>query len=445
MVFTVSIRSIVIGIAAFLMLAPCSLRAEELTQRNVERAVFLVLPEVAYDTQLLADALAQSKSNPSISAWVGKIDFARLSHIRKTRIEWLERHLPALEREYEQEVERLRRAGIDPARSAVQFPLASIVVTVTLPPESALDAGCDRRTISLESVRHELSLSAQLSHTSAESQLLSFVSQPIWDEIDLKGGFRELQGADPHIKHDVVRRAVWLHLAKFGNEETLDRALGHIADNHSESDWIRALRPKIKAEFQNLKKQRKDWLADVIKALEQPGGKREFQLPKVVWVAGQSVRLQGRMYLSPEDLPRLRLEQQALKANVSSNDVQNLRNAVVAEVSRQIIAYANQSATDVVRLRAKNTADPTGKKDATGREIFNWTISLDGCKEHLEKVDHVIYRLHPTFSRNVFEINRKAVDDDFAFAASGWGRFLVRIDVVFRDGSTEKVEHWLQW
>ncbi len=433
-------------IAATAVYSSHRLQGEEVTQRNLERAVFISIPEAAYDEQILLAALAKCKSDASVATLVNKIDAQRLSHIKKSRIEWIQRQLPGLEREYEQEKERLRQAGIDPARSVGQFPLLSIYARVPLPAEWALDSECDLRTVTLESARYELSQTAQQAQGSIESLFANLVCQPIWDEIDLKGGFRELQGADPEIKLDVLRRAVWLHVSKVGNEETLERALTQIATDHGDSDWIRAKTPQLRAQFRHLKTLRKDWLSSVIKALEQPGSMREFQLPKDVWVAGQNVRLQGRVYLSPDDLPRLRLERIALETNVTTNSTQQLRDAIVSELSRQIVVAAKESSAAVTRLRGVNTAYPNGDQDRTGRDIFSWTISLDGCDKRLAQVDHVVYRLHPTFQPNVFEVKRKSIDDDkFPFTATGWGKFLVKIDVVFRDGSAEKVEHWLQW
>jgi hypothetical protein len=72
---------------------------------------------------------------------------------------------------------------------------------------------------------------------------------------------------------------------------------------------------------------------------------------------------------------------------------------------------------------------------------WNWSVWLDGPSEELDNVESVTYLLHSTFPNPVREI----VDRDNAFRldARGWGEFMIRATVLFRDGATRQLSHWL--
>ena len=75
--------------------------------------------------------------------------------------------------------------------------------------------------------------------------------------------------------------------------------------------------------------------------------------------------------------------------------------------------------------------------------LWSWSISLAASNEELDQVDKVIYHLHPTFRKSeVVKTNRSR---NFRLDASGWGTFVVRIEIFYNDGNTEELRHRLKF
>lgn len=74
---------------------------------------------------------------------------------------------------------------------------------------------------------------------------------------------------------------------------------------------------------------------------------------------------------------------------------------------------------------------------------WEWSLSLDAPADELAKIDKVIYTLHPTFTNPVIERTNPA--NGFLLKTSGWGTFVVRIDVNYKDGGVAHLRHRLQF
>lgn len=73
---------------------------------------------------------------------------------------------------------------------------------------------------------------------------------------------------------------------------------------------------------------------------------------------------------------------------------------------------------------------------------WKWGAFLDDSGTgDLEKVDYVEYILHPTFKNPVRKITDRG--SGFRLSTSGWGVFLLRAIVHFKDGSTRNLSHSL--
>ena len=78
-----------------------------------------------------------------------------------------------------------------------------------------------------------------------------------------------------------------------------------------------------------------------------------------------------------------------------------------------------------------------------GKDWWEWSVWLEGVKKELDAIDHVVYTLHPTFSNPVVSVaNRKT---GFRLDSSGWGEFMIYIQVKNKDGSTNKRRHYLKF
>lgn len=74
---------------------------------------------------------------------------------------------------------------------------------------------------------------------------------------------------------------------------------------------------------------------------------------------------------------------------------------------------------------------------------WEWSISLDASQPELDSVEKVIYHLHPTFKEPIIEKTNRS--ESFKLTSSGWGTFVVLIEVQYQNGSTETLRHRLEF
>lgn len=77
-----------------------------------------------------------------------------------------------------------------------------------------------------------------------------------------------------------------------------------------------------------------------------------------------------------------------------------------------------------------------------GNDWWQWSIWLDGTEAELDRIDHVIYTLHPTFPTPVRRVEDRATC--FRLDSAGWGEFEVYAEIVMKDGTREPHKHWLK-
>ena len=81
----------------------------------------------------------------------------------------------------------------------------------------------------------------------------------------------------------------------------------------------------------------------------------------------------------------------------------------------------------------------TSKKVSDNR--WKWVITLDASNDKLNTIEKVTYHLHPTFKKPVVE--KKNRSENFKIEASGWGTFVVRIEIQYKDNHVEELRHRL--
>jgi hypothetical protein len=87
-----------------------------------------------------------------------------------------------------------------------------------------------------------------------------------------------------------------------------------------------------------------------------------------------------------------------------------------------------------IRIKQESAHSSTG--------WWNWSVWLNGNKDELDRVKHVVYTLHPTFIDPVQTVKSRRTN--FKLSASGWGEFQIHIEIVGRDGKVSKRQHWLR-
>lgn len=415
--------------------------------RQIERAVFMALPLASYDVSLIEDAFESATKLQLTDFGTARPDAARIRQISASRKAWIEKIRPNLEREYQAEHERLKRTGGD--MNPVQSDLYSNIFEVAvIPDEFALDGTCDKLKVTWGSARDEIAdweLQSKANANVSRDTSYAIIAAPIWAEISVKGGHVASSPDDANIRYTVLRRAVFFHAARIRDDKSLTKILATIAQREHGANWVGAETKKVVQEFPRIRRLRRDFLNQVIAALGLGSGSREFELPKDVWVTGNTSNLAGRAFYSPADLSRLKIELALLDAPFDSPQAESLRELVVRQIGSKIASVCRETVGDVRRLTLANRIRLTGNREASGRDIVEWTVYLEGCEGRLARVNRVVYHLHSTFQPNTIEVRRQTDNQDFHLSRTGWGRFSLKADVFYDDGTKETLEHWLQW
>lgn len=74
---------------------------------------------------------------------------------------------------------------------------------------------------------------------------------------------------------------------------------------------------------------------------------------------------------------------------------------------------------------------------------WQWAVWLGGSDQELDGVEKVVYHLHHTFSNPVVEVSNR--ESSFRLEASGWGTFVIRVQVIGKDGEEQMMRHRLRF
>jgi transcription initiation factor IIF auxiliary subunit len=74
-----------------------------------------------------------------------------------------------------------------------------------------------------------------------------------------------------------------------------------------------------------------------------------------------------------------------------------------------------------------------------GDDWWEWSLWIEGDENDLNKVDYVIYRLHPTFRPSVINIADRATK--FRLSTEGWGVFRIHVKVCLKNRDEVELKH----
>ena len=75
-------------------------------------------------------------------------------------------------------------------------------------------------------------------------------------------------------------------------------------------------------------------------------------------------------------------------------------------------------------------------------DYWKWWIWIEGSDNDLDQIDHVVYKLHPSFPEPVRTCKDRA--SKFRLETAGWGVFSIHAKVVTKDGKAFKLKHELE-
>lgn len=79
---------------------------------------------------------------------------------------------------------------------------------------------------------------------------------------------------------------------------------------------------------------------------------------------------------------------------------------------------------------------------ARSDDWWKWSVWVEGPEHELDDIEHVTYRLHPTFPQPVRSVTDRATK--FQLESAGWGEFSISAVVRMRSGEDIRLERWLQ-
>jgi hypothetical protein len=77
-----------------------------------------------------------------------------------------------------------------------------------------------------------------------------------------------------------------------------------------------------------------------------------------------------------------------------------------------------------------------------GNDWWQWSVWIEGDDRELDQLEYVVYTLHPSFPQPIQKISNRSTK--FRLSASGWGSFMIFIEIKYKDQRIEKTEHWLK-
>jgi len=80
-------------------------------------------------------------------------------------------------------------------------------------------------------------------------------------------------------------------------------------------------------------------------------------------------------------------------------------------------------------------------KPTDGNKYFDWEIWIDEPEEILKEINNVTYFLHQTFPKPIRKRTNRS--EKFRMKASGWGTFMININIEKTDNSIVHQQHYL--
>ena len=78
-----------------------------------------------------------------------------------------------------------------------------------------------------------------------------------------------------------------------------------------------------------------------------------------------------------------------------------------------------------------------------GENWWRWSLWIEGSDDDLDRIESVTYRLHSTFPEPIRVVTDRA--SKFQLRCSGWGIFLIPVEVRLKSGKTIQLVHQLQF
>lgn len=77
-----------------------------------------------------------------------------------------------------------------------------------------------------------------------------------------------------------------------------------------------------------------------------------------------------------------------------------------------------------------------------GDNYWKWSVWIEGASEELDALEFVEWQLHPTFPNPIRRVSDRSIK--FRLDTSGWGVFMIHASAQRKDGTSQRLRHYLQ-
>src|SRR5262245_20542991 len=100
----------------------------------------------------------------------------------------------------------------------------------------------------------------------------------------------------------------------------------------------------------------------------------------------------------------------------------------------------------VPAARAEASIEVTNVARQVAEDAWEWTAYVAGPQDALGNIQCVTYTLHPTFPQPVQKVcGTSNPQYPFGLTVTGWGTFMLRARVDFKDGTSQDVNYFLDF
>ncbi len=112
------------------------------------------------------------------------------------------------------------------------------------------------------------------------------------------------------------------------------------------------------------------------------------------------------------------------------------------EIRQKLAIALTAAALSLVAVPGSAAVAVKNTSTYVGGGRWDWTIFIEADPDTLKQIQCVEYVLHPTFPDPVHKVCNEA-KKKFSYSANGWGVFTVKVNVQFKDGHVQALEHLL--
>ncbi len=202
-------------------------------------------------------------------------------------------------------------------------------------------------------------------------------------------------------------------------------------ENKAQQEDNERITNSLRKELASLQKDNKSFLDALAKSKQQA----EAQQARLETTRSE-LRELSRNPTAGEERPQIAAREQVYEKQIESiaQRIQELGDAQQSTKERSVKINRDSIYTANTSTRVKE-------------DWWDWTVFIVGDNATLKEIKCVEYTLHPTFPDPVRKICTKGSTSGkgFFLSSSGWGTFIIKVKIMFKDGDVREFKHQLRF